>query len=96
MMSSSAAAPASMDLKMRHAAAVHAMHIYDVLLLGILTMCILSTHVWRLPAGFDQEAAAVLMSRLASWKMEAEEDFDATRWLDRALIRLCQRFGDYR
>jgi hypothetical protein len=47
-------------------------------------------------AGFDQEAAAVLMGRLASHKMEAEEDFDATRWLDRALIRLAQRFGDYR
>lgn len=36
------------------------------------------------------------MARLASHKMEVEEDFDATRWLDRALIRLCQRFGDYR
>ena len=29
--------------------------------------------------GFDQEAAAVLTARLASWKMESEEDFDATR-----------------
>ncbi|KAF5842832.1 COP-II coat subunit [Dunaliella salina] len=46
--------------------------------------------------GFDQEAAAVLMARLASYKMETEEDFDATRWLDRTLIRLAQRFGDYR
>jgi Sec23/Sec24 helical domain len=25
-----------------------------------------------------------------------EEDFDATRWLDRTLIRLASRFGDYR
>lgn len=40
--------------------------------------------------GFDQEAAAVLMARLASHKMETEEDFDATRWLDRTLIRLAQ------
>ncbi|PWZ38931.1 hypothetical protein Zm00014a_019302 [Zea mays] len=24
------------------------------------------------------------------------EEFDATRWLDRSLIRLCSRFGDYR
>jgi protein transport protein SEC23 len=46
--------------------------------------------------GFDQEAAAVLMGRVVSWKMEEEEDFDATRWLDRSLIRLCSRFGDYR
>ncbi|CAG9463288.1 unnamed protein product [Pedinophyceae sp. YPF-701] len=49
-----------------------------------------------LVAGFDQEAAAVAMARLASWKMENEEDFDATRWLDRSLISLCSRFGDYR
>ncbi|KAL4422806.1 hypothetical protein ABPG75_009003 [Micractinium tetrahymenae] len=46
--------------------------------------------------GFDQEAAAVLMGRVVSYKMEEEEDFDATRWLDRSLIRLCSRFGDYR
>ncbi|XP_057415913.1 protein transport protein SEC23 B isoform X2 [Lotus japonicus] len=46
--------------------------------------------------GFDQETAAVVMARLASLKMETEEAFDATRWLDRALIRLCSKFGDYR
>eukprot|EP00201_Polytomella_parva_P012344 CAMPEP_0175072354 /NCGR_PEP_ID=MMETSP0052_2-20121109/19855_1 /TAXON_ID=51329 ORGANISM="Polytomella parva, Strain SAG 63-3" /NCGR_SAMPLE_ID=MMETSP0052_2 /ASSEMBLY_ACC=CAM_ASM_000194 /LENGTH=701 /DNA_ID=CAMNT_0016339833 /DNA_START=323 /DNA_END=2424 /DNA_ORIENTATION=+ len=50
----------------------------------------------ELVSGFDQEAAAVLVARLASHKMETEEDFDATRWLDRSLIRLAQRFGDYR
>ena len=38
-------------------------------------------------AGFDQEAAAVVMARLATFKMETEEDFDATRWIDRNLIR---------
>ncbi|XP_042027528.1 protein transport protein SEC23-like [Salvia splendens] len=46
--------------------------------------------------GFDQEVAAVVMSRLASYKMEMEEGFDATRWLDRNLIRLCSKFGEYR
>eukprot|EP00798_Chlamydomonas_sp_ICE-L_P005189 gene5189-18413_t len=30
-------------------------------------------------SGFDQEAAAVIMARLASHKMDTEEDFDATR-----------------
>ncbi|XP_009799069.1 protein transport protein SEC23 E [Nicotiana tabacum] len=50
----------------------------------------------ELVQGFDQEAAAVVMARLASYKMEMEEDFDATRWLDRNLIRLCAKFGDYR
>ena len=49
-----------------------------------------------LVAGFDQEAAAVAVARLATFKMETEEDFDATRWLDRTLIRLCSRFGEYR
>ncbi|XP_042060408.1 protein transport protein SEC23-like [Salvia splendens] len=46
--------------------------------------------------GFDQEVAAVVMARLASYKMEMEEGFDATRWLDRNLIRLCSKFGEYR
>ncbi|MBA0779991.1 hypothetical protein Gotri_004149 [Gossypium trilobum] len=46
--------------------------------------------------GFDQEAAAVVMARITSLKMETEEGFDATRWLDRNLIRLCSKFGDYR
>ena len=36
------------------------------------------------------------MARLASFKMEQEEEFDPTRWLDRALIRLASRFGDFR
>lgn len=28
--------------------------------------------------------------------MFSQEGFDATRWLDRNLIRLCSKFGDYR
>ncbi|XP_027340264.1 protein transport protein SEC23-like isoform X3 [Abrus precatorius] len=52
--------------------------------------------VSELIQGFDQETAAVVMARLASLKMETEEAFDATRWLDRLLIRLCSKFGDYR
>ncbi|KAF0908550.1 hypothetical protein E2562_026338 [Oryza meyeriana var. granulata] len=45
--------------------------------------------------GFDQEAAATVMARLVSFRMEAEADFDPIRWLDRALISLCSKFGDY-
>ncbi|KAF3791749.1 transport protein [Nymphaea thermarum] len=55
-----------------------------------------STSTEELVEGFDQETSAVVMARLASLKMEVEEEFDATRWLDRSLIRLCSRFGDYR
>ncbi|KAF4357072.1 hypothetical protein CsatB_025331 [Cannabis sativa] len=50
----------------------------------------------ELVQGFDQETAAVVMARKTSLKMETEESFDATRWLDRSLIRLCSKFGEYR
>lgn len=33
-------------------------------------------------AGFDQEAACALMARVSSFKMEVEEDFDATRQVE--------------
>ncbi|CAK9328539.1 unnamed protein product [Citrullus colocynthis] len=46
-------------------------------------------------AGFDQEAAAAVMARLVSYKMENEAEFDPIRWLDKSLIHLCSRFGDY-
>lgn len=55
-----------------------------------------STNTEELVEGFDQETAAVVLARYISLKMEMEEEFDATRWLDRSLIRLCSRFGDYR
>lgn len=44
---------------------------------------------------FDQEAAAVVMARLAVYKTEHEEVFDILRWLDRMLIRVASKFGDY-
>ncbi|KAJ0053266.1 hypothetical protein Pint_00003 [Pistacia integerrima] len=46
-------------------------------------------------AGFDQEAAVVVMARLVSFKMEIEAEFDPIRWLDKALIHVCSRFGDF-
>lgn len=45
---------------------------------------------------FDQEASAVLMSRIAVFKAEIDDSPDVLRWLDRMLIRLCQKFADYR
>ncbi|KAL5549624.1 hypothetical protein UlMin_004855 [Ulmus minor] len=51
--------------------------------------------VQELISGFDQEAAAAVMARLVSFKMEAEAEFDPIRWLDKALIHICSRFGDY-
>ena len=46
--------------------------------------------------GFDQEAAAVLMARIAVHKTLSEEPFDILRWIDRMLIRLVAKFADYR
>jgi len=42
----------------------------------------------EIAAGFDQEAAAVLMARLAVFKAGNEDGPDVLRWLDRMLIRL--------
>ncbi|XP_061650302.1 protein transport protein Sec23A isoform X2 [Phyllopteryx taeniolatus] len=53
------------------------------------------TQIQSIAASFDQEAAAVLMARLAVYRAETEEGPDVLRWLDRQLIRLCQKFGDY-
>eukprot|EP00898_Chlorokybus_atmophyticus_P006829 jgi/Chlat1/7147/Chrsp57S06816 len=53
------------------------------------------TDLEQVGAGFDQEAAAVLMARVATYKAEYEESFDVLRWLDRNLIRLAAKFGEY-
>ncbi|KAM0749280.1 putative SEC23-component of COPII coat of ER-golgi vesicles [Meredithblackwellia eburnea MCA 4105] len=45
---------------------------------------------------FDQEASAVLMARIAVFKAEIDDSPDVLRWLDRMLIRLCQKFAEYR
>ena len=45
--------------------------------------------------GFDQEAAAVLCARLAVHRTESEDPSDVMRWVDRSLIRLCNKFADY-
>ncbi|KAL8278680.1 hypothetical protein RQP46_008972 [Phenoliferia psychrophenolica] len=45
---------------------------------------------------FDQEAAAVLMARIAVFKAEIDDSPDVLRWLDRMLIRLCSKFAEYR
>ncbi|KAL0481516.1 protein transport protein SEC23 [Acrasis kona] len=50
----------------------------------------------EIKVGFDQDAAAVLISRLSVFKAESEYLFDVLRWLDRSLIRLVTRFGEYR
>ena len=55
-----------------------------------------TTQLAEIARGFDQEAAAVLMARIASHKTLTEEAFDILRWIDRMLIRLVAKFADYR
>lgn len=57
---------------------------------------ILTSEEAVLAQSFDQEAAAVLMSRVALFKAELDDGADVLRWIDRMLIKLCQRFADYR
>jgi hypothetical protein len=50
----------------------------------------------QIAAGFDQEAAAAAVARLAAFKAETEEQPDVLRWVDRSTIKLAAKFGSYR
>ncbi|XP_055852860.1 protein transport protein Sec23A isoform X1 [Episyrphus balteatus] len=52
-------------------------------------------NIHHISAGFDQEAAAVIMARMVVYRAETDEGVDILRWVDRQLIRLCQKFGEY-
>ncbi|KAH6808958.1 Sec23/Sec24 protein transport family protein [Perilla frutescens var. frutescens] len=52
-------------------------------------------HSPEIASGFDQEAAASVMARLAIQKTEEMFAHDVIRWLDKALIRFASKFGDY-
>jgi protein transport protein SEC23 len=49
----------------------------------------------QVEAGFDQETAAVMMARIAMTKTDVDSPFDIIRWVDRSLIRLVQKVGQY-
>lgn len=50
-----------------------------------------SANLHHISAGFDQEAAAVLMSRMVVYRAETDDGPDVLRWVDRMLIRLVGR-----
>ncbi|XP_022959047.1 protein transport protein SEC23 [Cucurbita moschata] len=54
-----------------------------------------ASHSPEIKAGFDQEAAASVMARLAINRSETCYARDVIRWLDDALIRFASKFGDY-
>ena len=47
-----------------------------------------ATSIQHVSAGFDQEASAVLMARMATHRAESDDGPDVLRWIDRTLIRL--------
>ncbi|KAK9991914.1 hypothetical protein SO802_026899 [Lithocarpus litseifolius] len=49
----------------------------------------------EITAGFDQEAAASVMARLAIQRAVDCQARDVIRWLDDTLIRFASKFGDY-
>uniref|UniRef100_A0A8C7RLI1 Protein transport protein SEC23 n=1 Tax=Oncorhynchus mykiss TaxID=8022 RepID=A0A8C7RLI1_ONCMY len=53
------------------------------------------SQIQHIESSFDQEASAVIMARLGVFRAESEEGPDVLRWLDRQLIRLCQKFGQF-
>jgi protein transport protein SEC23 len=54
-----------------------------------------SANPQHIAASFDQEASAVVLARMAVTKTETDDGPDVLRWLDRNLIRLCQKVGEY-
>ncbi|KAK7387624.1 hypothetical protein VNO78_28547 [Psophocarpus tetragonolobus] len=52
-------------------------------------------HSADIAAGFDQEAAAAVMARLAILRAETCHARDVVRWLDDTLVRFTSKFGDY-
>jgi len=54
-----------------------------------------ANHSTDIAAGFDQEAAASIMARLAILRAETCHARDVVRWLDDTLIRFTSKFGDY-
>ena len=55
-----------------------------------------SANLHHIAASFDQEASAVLMARVAVHRCDTDDSAqDVLRWLDRMLIRLVQKFGEY-
>eukprot|EP00485_Elphidium_margaritaceum_P003146 CAMPEP_0202686984 /NCGR_PEP_ID=MMETSP1385-20130828/2714_1 /ASSEMBLY_ACC=CAM_ASM_000861 /TAXON_ID=933848 /ORGANISM="Elphidium margaritaceum" /LENGTH=816 /DNA_ID=CAMNT_0049341685 /DNA_START=32 /DNA_END=2482 /DNA_ORIENTATION=- len=49
----------------------------------------------KIIGGFDQEAAAVILARLATFKADSEFEPDLLRWADNSLIKLVQKFSSF-
>lgn len=75
----------------------HYQHLLGTHRVRVTTMCVgMTGDDNALALLFDQEAAAVLMARVTLFKLEQDDGADVLRWIDRMLIKLCQKFADYR
>ncbi|GMM29032.1 GTPase-activating protein [Martiniozyma asiatica (nom. inval.)] len=64
--------------------------------LRVTTLCRATSNAGDLSQSFDQEAAAVLFTRMAVNKLENGGEYsDLLRWIDKSLVKLCSVFGDY-
>jgi len=50
----------------------------------------------QIAKGFDQQAATVITARQAVNNLIGQEPMDVIRWVDRMLIKLINRFADYK
>lgn len=66
-------------------------HVMQILIFLFCSWADAQTQIQNIAASFDQEAAAILMARLAVYRAETEEGPDVLRWLDRQLIRLVKK-----
>lgn len=55
----------------------------------------LESSKFEVAQSFDQEAATILMARLAVDKTIKEPSIEVMRWLDKSLIRLLNKFAEY-
>ena len=55
----------------------------------------LQNNKYEVGQGFDQQAAVVLLTKMAIWKSDTEDRIDVLRWVDKSLINILQRFADY-
>ena len=49
----------------------------------------------ELKAGFDQEASAAIIARIALQKVSGQDVLDVITWLEHTLIRFAAKYGDY-
>lgn len=89
-----AAAPIFMQFLTRY---LHSTGHYRLRVTTIRRMMAAGDDLKEIARGFDQEASAVIVARYAIHRtMTGEETIDVLRSLDRMLIKLVARFGDYK